>query len=36
MSRKMEAKAKKQLKTGKAGAFVVRPNGGKIDPIPLT
>ncbi len=32
----MEAKAQKQLKTGRAGAFIVRPNGRKIDPIPLT
>jgi len=32
----MEAKAQKSLKTGKAGAFIVRPNGRKIEPIPLT
>lgn len=33
---KMEAEAKKQLKKGVAGAFIVRPRGGKIDRIPLT
>ncbi len=32
----MEAKAQKSFKTGKAGAFIVRPNGRKIEPIPLT
>ena len=33
---KMEAKAKKQFKKNTAGAFIVRPGGGKIVPIPLT
>jgi len=33
---KMEAKAKQQLKTKRAGAFLVNPRGSKIDPIPLT
>jgi hypothetical protein len=33
---KMEQKAKQQLKKGIAGAFMVRPGGGKIDDIPLT
>ena len=32
----MEAKAQKTQKTGQAGAFIVRPKGGKIVPIPLT
>jgi predicted nuclease of predicted toxin-antitoxin system len=32
----MELKAEKQLKTGIAGAFLVNPRGGTIDPIPLT
>ncbi|MDK1029358.1 MAG: DUF5615 family PIN-like protein [Anaerolineae bacterium] len=32
----MEQKAQKQLKTGRAGAFIVRPNGRRIEPIPLT
>jgi len=32
----MEAKAQKTLKTSQAGAFIVRPKGGKIVPIPLT
>ena len=33
---KMETKAKQQLKTKRAGAFLVNPHGSKIDPIPLT
>jgi len=32
----MEEKAKTQLKKGRAGAFIVRPGGGKIEVIPLT
>ena len=34
--KKMEFEAKKQLKKGIAGAFIVRPQGGKIERIPLT
>ncbi len=33
---KMEAEAKKQFRKNAAGAFIVRPRGGKIDRIPLT
>lgn len=33
---KMEAEAKKQFKKNTAGAFIVRPRGGKIESIPLT
>jgi hypothetical protein len=33
---KMEACALKQQKKGVAGAFVIRPRGGKIEEIPLT
>ena len=33
---KMEALAIRQKKKGVAGAFIVRPHGGKIDEIPLT
>lgn len=33
---KMEAEAKKQFKKNIAGAFIVRPRGGKIESIPLT
>lgn len=33
---KMEAQAKQQLKKKIAGAFIVRPKGGKIERIPLT
>ncbi len=33
---KMEAEAKKQFKKNIAGAFIVRPRGGKIERIPLT
>ena len=33
---KMEAEAKKQFKKNTAGAFIVRPRGGKVDRIPLT
>jgi hypothetical protein len=33
---KMEDCAEKQLKKGVAGAFVIRPRGGKIEEIPLT
>lgn len=33
---KMEAEAKKQFKKNTAGAFIVRPGGGRIDCIPLT
>ena len=33
---KMEACAIKQQKKGVAGAFVIRPRGGKIEEIPLT
>lgn len=33
---KMEAEAKKQFKKNTAGAFIVRPGGGKIESIPLT
>jgi hypothetical protein len=33
---KMEALAKKQFGKGTAGAFIVRPSGGKIEVIPLT
>lgn len=33
---KMEACAKRQQKKGVAGAFIVRPGGGKIDEISLT
>ncbi|MCJ7646177.1 DUF5615 family PIN-like protein [bacterium] len=32
----MEVKAEKQLKTRRAGAFLVNPHGSKIGPIPLT
>jgi hypothetical protein len=32
---KMEAKAKSQQKKGVAGAFIIRPGGGKIEEIPL-
>jgi predicted nuclease of predicted toxin-antitoxin system len=32
----MEIKAQKLLKQGKAGAFIVRPNGREIDAIPLS
>lgn len=32
----MELKAKTQLKTKRAGAFLVNPHGTKIEPIPLT
>lgn len=31
----MEEKARKQLKTGTAGAFLIHPKGGKIDSIQL-
>lgn len=33
---KMEACAIKQHKKGTAGAFIIRPRGGKIEEIPLT
>lgn len=33
---KMEECAKRQQKKGVAGAFIIRPGGGKIDEIPLT
>jgi len=33
---KMEACAERQHKKGIAGAFIVRPGGGKIEEIPLT
>ena len=33
---KMEAEAKRQFKKNAAGAFIVRPRGGKIESIPLT
>jgi len=33
---KMEARAERQHKKGVAGAFIVRPRGGKIEEIPLT
>ena len=33
---KMEAAAKRQQKKGVAGAFLIRPGGGKIVEIPLT
>ena len=33
---KMEAYAKRQKKARIAGAFIVRPGGGRIDKIPLT
>lgn len=33
---KMEACAIRQKKKGIAGAFIIRPKGGKIDDIPLT
>jgi hypothetical protein len=33
---KMEAEAKRQQKKGVAGAFLIRPGGGKIVEIPLT
>lgn len=33
---KMEAYAIKQQKKGVAGAFIIRPRGGKIEEIPLT
>lgn len=33
---KMEARAEIQFKRGVAGAFIVRPRGGKIEEIPLT
>jgi molybdenum-dependent DNA-binding transcriptional regulator ModE len=33
---KMEAEAKRQFKKNIAGAFIVRPRGGRIDRIPLT
>jgi hypothetical protein len=32
----MEAKAKQQLKTKRAGAFLVNPHGSRIEPISLT
>ncbi len=32
---KMEACAKRQQKKGVAGAFIIRPRGGKIEEIPL-
>jgi len=31
----MEARAKSQQKKGVAGAFIIRPSGGKIEEIPL-
>ncbi len=33
---KIEACAERQFKKGVAGAFIVRPRGGKIEEIPLT
>ena len=33
---KMETEARKQFKKNTAGAFIVRPRGGKIERIPLT
>lgn len=33
---KIEAIAKSQQKKGVAGAFIIRPGGGKIEEIPLT
>ncbi len=33
---KMEDCAKRQQKKGVAGAFIIRPGGGKIEEIPLT
>lgn len=33
---KMEQIAKKQMKKGVAAAFIIRPGGGKIEPLSLT